>query len=540
MISHSMTGSRSSAYATSPSSSSTSAGRCLPPCPSCGGLECLCRPRFFAGQLLTDEDLRRLDGYIVGKNRLHNRALHGWGVACGLEVVCAPCGDGVVVRPGYAISPCGDDIVVCENASVDVCALIDRCRERTRDECERPVVDDCQADVEEWVLAICYDEKTSRGTTPLKGGSCGCGCGGGGSCGCGGNAPKKRTAAPACEPTVVCETFSFAAYRAPQPTRTDQIRGKKGGTAAAIDACIQDFVALLPKLEDYRDDLAGYCCALKAALREYVQTGVYHDCTLDERIARVQCTGTGIDPATGANVPSGQGVLELIRIAAELLLHCLCSALLPPCPGKEISNCVPLATVTVRRRDCTVLKICNWEARRFLVTMPALGHWFGSSNLFDNLRRILERICCGELGRVVRDPATTANPSQPPPTVPGTATPATVTTNAARSASINAGSPGNAVNEKHLEFTPAEALLARHLTIDLPDNAPRVPTTALTEPSAFLLGGSVGSPLIQDAMKSAIVGSISLMDDMKREMAELRDMVKAQQATIDKLQKGAG
>ena len=40
------------------------------PCPECGGLECLCRPRFFAGQLLTEADLNRLDHYIVAKNRL--------------------------------------------------------------------------------------------------------------------------------------------------------------------------------------------------------------------------------------------------------------------------------------------------------------------------------------------------------------------------------------------------------------------------------------------------------------------------------------
>ena len=58
------------------------------PCPECGGLECLCRPRFFAGQLLTDEDLNLLNHYIIEKNKLHNRYLHGWGVVCGLEV-CA-------------------------------------------------------------------------------------------------------------------------------------------------------------------------------------------------------------------------------------------------------------------------------------------------------------------------------------------------------------------------------------------------------------------------------------------------------------------
>ena len=31
------------------------------PCPDCGGLECLCRPRFFAGQLLTEETMNQLD-----------------------------------------------------------------------------------------------------------------------------------------------------------------------------------------------------------------------------------------------------------------------------------------------------------------------------------------------------------------------------------------------------------------------------------------------------------------------------------------------
>src|SRR5512144_3094631 len=82
---------------------------CTPVCPACGGLQCLCRPRFFPGQLLTDEDLNRLERYVVEKNRLHNRYLVGWGVACGLEVVCDACdGDRVVVRTGYALSPCGD------------------------------------------------------------------------------------------------------------------------------------------------------------------------------------------------------------------------------------------------------------------------------------------------------------------------------------------------------------------------------------------------------------------------------------------------
>src|SRR6266496_2355065 len=82
-------------------------------CPVCGGLECLCRPRFFAGQLLTEDDLNRLERYIIDKNRLHNRYLVGWGVVCGLEVLCNPCKGFVTLTAGYALSPCGDDIVVC-------------------------------------------------------------------------------------------------------------------------------------------------------------------------------------------------------------------------------------------------------------------------------------------------------------------------------------------------------------------------------------------------------------------------------------------
>ena len=62
-----------------------------PACTECGELKCLCRPRFFAGQLLTEQDLNRLQTYVIEKNRLHNRYLHGWGVVCGLEVGCEPC-----------------------------------------------------------------------------------------------------------------------------------------------------------------------------------------------------------------------------------------------------------------------------------------------------------------------------------------------------------------------------------------------------------------------------------------------------------------
>src|SRR4051812_4178515 len=146
-----------------------------PACPACGGLQCLCRPRFFPGQLLSDDDLNRLERYVIDKNKLHNRYLVGWGVACGLEVVCNPCAEGsVVVRSGYALAPCGDDIVVCGDQSVDVCRLIQLCQPPPPMVCD-PGYDQppgaCRSGIERWVLAVCYDERPSRGITALTGSS---------------------------------------------------------------------------------------------------------------------------------------------------------------------------------------------------------------------------------------------------------------------------------------------------------------------------------------------------------------------------------
>src|SRR5712672_3146475 len=85
------------------SATNTPANPCC--CPACTGLQCLDRTRFFAGQLLTEADLNNDQSYWLAKSRLHNRYLHGWGVACGLQVVCGPCDGWVTIKTGYAIDP---------------------------------------------------------------------------------------------------------------------------------------------------------------------------------------------------------------------------------------------------------------------------------------------------------------------------------------------------------------------------------------------------------------------------------------------------
>lgn len=44
------------------------------------------RNRFFAGRLLTAEDLKLEQEYLREKQKRHNRYLHGFGVVFGLEV----------------------------------------------------------------------------------------------------------------------------------------------------------------------------------------------------------------------------------------------------------------------------------------------------------------------------------------------------------------------------------------------------------------------------------------------------------------------
>src|SRR5512147_266624 len=96
------------------------AGQC-----TCSSEGAFIRPQFFAGQLLTEEDLLLLNQYVVEKNRLHNRYLFGEGVACGLEVVEHPCEPRkVIVNPGYALDCCGNDIVVPCPVELDIQVLI--------------------------------------------------------------------------------------------------------------------------------------------------------------------------------------------------------------------------------------------------------------------------------------------------------------------------------------------------------------------------------------------------------------------------------
>src|SRR5215469_947393 len=109
-------------------------------CPVCLGLQCLERPRYFSGQLLTETDLNSEQAYLRAKLRLHNRYLHGAGVVCGLQVTCSDCAGNVTIQSGYAIDPCGNDIIVCDRQEFPIIKRIHDCdaqrKRRPRTDCE--------------------------------------------------------------------------------------------------------------------------------------------------------------------------------------------------------------------------------------------------------------------------------------------------------------------------------------------------------------------------------------------------------------------
>lgn len=71
------------------------------------------RIRYFTGRHMTARDFCDADAYHRSMRHLHNRVMHGWGVACGLEVQAHPRAEcGVTVQCGMAIDCCGREIVL--------------------------------------------------------------------------------------------------------------------------------------------------------------------------------------------------------------------------------------------------------------------------------------------------------------------------------------------------------------------------------------------------------------------------------------------
>jgi hypothetical protein len=196
------------------------------------------RPRYFARQLITPEELNLEQAYFRDRMRRHNRLLHGWGVVCGAEVCpvpipedtdggerrreyeaaqpasrssreysdashahsesagprsgsndagsraqtdpCDPC-DGwepwkVVVTPGFILGPYGDEIMISSRVVVD---LRERCVPGVSDDCWTRTPDPWCSEVklhglESPVYLAVHYKETMTRPVRVPRGGCGC------------------------------------------------------------------------------------------------------------------------------------------------------------------------------------------------------------------------------------------------------------------------------------------------------------------------------------------------------------------------------
>lgn len=84
------------------------------------------RLAFFEGQRLTDADLSALQTYLREIDRLHNRALHSWGIAMGFEVTGSRGERTVMVQPGYALDCNGRELVLSSETTLEIPADSER------------------------------------------------------------------------------------------------------------------------------------------------------------------------------------------------------------------------------------------------------------------------------------------------------------------------------------------------------------------------------------------------------------------------------
>lgn len=99
----------------------TSAHDCVPSSPATVATR---RNRYFTGKFMTADDFATDPEYFLSRHRLHNRLLHGWGIARGLKLIPHPnpeCRwEWVVVEPGVALDPLGREVLLCEATPVEV------------------------------------------------------------------------------------------------------------------------------------------------------------------------------------------------------------------------------------------------------------------------------------------------------------------------------------------------------------------------------------------------------------------------------------
>jgi hypothetical protein len=351
-------------------------------CPTCGGVECFERPRFFGGQLLTDKDLEAAQRYVIEKNKLHNRYLVGTGVVCGLAVRCDPCCDGsVTVEPGYAIDCCGNDIVLCQPETFNILDCLEKQRQEEEPYCGTKIrTPKSRGDEQpkEYCLVLFYDEEPANPITALI--------------------RDNGCSNTRCEPSRIRETFRFGIIekQADEPRKNlipdesflGQVRecfniiqklrtsvgAAREGEGIANAATTNSTGAFVPSFYQMRNYVL-----------EFYKQEPEIRCDLPAKVAEIEAK---FQAATNDN-DQYRALILMAVMFVQLLLDCMCNALLVPCADCDEEEGVLLACLTVRGHK--IEKICN-TVRKQLIAGPSLQYWM--QPLFSSFETIFKWLCC--------------------------------------------------------------------------------------------------------------------------------------------------
>jgi hypothetical protein len=373
---------------------------------SCGGAGCAAcqtqgyvRPRFFAGQLLTEEDLQALSDYVAVKNRLHSRHFMGDGVVCGLQVTCHPCGGGkIVVQPGHALDCCGNDIVLECPVELDVNALVRDLRRNLLGgyDCGDPCADggktpsksaDTGSSREKktdegprhYCLYATYSEEAMDPVAPY--------------------ATDEPCGTSACEYSRVREGLRFElrcrTEQRPPPDFIQRVIACIGDLTSAVRVSGKVNQASSSGGDDPESQSRAFAEAKEALLDRLDRSPQLTDCALRAEVAAIPVPSA--EQIEKEPEQAGAAAQRLVRVYIRMLENCICDALLPACPPCDETG-VLLACLEVR--DCQVVDICNLE-RRFVLTAPNFRYWFPVYAFGD----LLERFCCVGIkrGRTAED-----------------------------------------------------------------------------------------------------------------------------------------
>ena len=366
---------------------STGAGECM----SCD-LMCQERVKYSCGQLLTDGDLNTDQRYYIEKNKIHNRYLHGWGVVCGLKVLCHPkCGTkgNVLIEKGYALDCCGNDIIVCKDQELDLLAKIKDCQPKPeRDEClpgAPSTPEECKDLEKKYCLILNYKEEVARPVTALKRDEEGC--------------SVKR-----CEPSRIKEGYSFEVKECRDCSNNDNnkdVDSMLKNIAKCVTPSMHEKIQVGQRMmgmniKDFsatgHDSYKSKYCDIKIYIKDMLMSNSVR-CNIESELDEItfpEAPAAGLSAADKKIYQNdvNNAFSSLLALLFQKIVDCICLQILNNCPECEKDDKVVLACVTVQNDK--IKHICNL-ARRQVMSFPKLFYWFPINEM---IKKLVVKLCC--------------------------------------------------------------------------------------------------------------------------------------------------